>query len=167
MNLFKKDTLQISVNRKENKVYVEISSDYINSNRKSQLYVSGDRLGEQLLNEWKRCKTSKLKRMMVSFYPIDHYDDMTDIYETPIVSMERGLRKYKLEHSEHGSIPKEWGVEVIMKFEDIQTKKPIKDCITNVLGSLFDTELQKKFDKVCNPVIVGKETRGYISTEQN
>ena len=163
MNLFVKDTLHIGVRRQENKVIVEISSDYVNSNHKGQLYINEDRIGEQLLSEWKRFKTTKLKKIRIYFDEIDWYDDEVDVYETPIVQMERGLRKCKFGTRSHGSIPKDWSVIVTMVFEDLQTKKPIKDCISVLLGSMFDITLQKKFDKECNPVIQGKKEYSSIS----
>ena len=67
--------------------------------------------------------------------------------------MERGLRKPKVGSRNHGSIPKDWSVILSMVFTDLQTKKPILDCIKAVLGYRFTTEMEKKFVKQYNPII--------------
>jgi hypothetical protein len=156
-HLFKRDTIDFDLNRRENVIHLSISADYSQSDRKSQLYVNGKRLAEQLESTWKRITTTKLKSIRLSFYEIDWYDDMTDIYNTPIVSIKKGLRKAKIDTNEHGSIPKEWGVQVDCKFEDLQTKKPILDTIKEILGSKFTTEMEKDFVKKYNPIIANKK----------
>jgi hypothetical protein len=152
-HLFVQEELQINLYRRENKVCLSIYSMYTGSNRKSQLYVNGDRLGTELENLWKSIKTTKLKLIQITFDEQDHYDDMTDIYETPIIQMKRGLRKCKIGQREHGSIPKEWGIEMFCVFENLQTKKPILDVIKSILGSYFTTDIEKKFVKNYNPII--------------
>jgi hypothetical protein len=152
-HLFVQDELQINLNRRENKLTLSIYSMYTGSNRKSQLYVNGDRLGLELESLWKSIKTTKLKLIQISFDEQDWYDDEVDVYETPVVTIKRGLRKCKIGERSHGSIPKEWGVEMYCIFEDLQTKKPVLDVIKSILGSYFTTEMEKKFVKQYNPII--------------
>jgi len=152
-HLFVQDELQINLFRRDDKVCLSIYSLYTGSNRKSQLYVNENRLSSDLESFWKSIKTTKLKSVSISFQEEDHYDDMTDMYETPTFVMKRGLRKCKIDQREHGSIPKEWGIEVFCVFEKLQTKKPILDVIRLVLGGFFTTEMEKKFVKQYNPII--------------
>lgn len=156
-SLFQRETISFNLHRRENLIYLSISADYSHSERKSRLYVNGKRLAEQLESTWKRITTTKFKSIRLSFYEIDWYDDMTDIYNTPIVSIEKGLRKAKIDSTEHGSIPKEWGIEANCVFENLQTKKPILDTIKEILGSKFTAEMEKDFVKKYNPIIANKK----------
>jgi len=147
------DDLSIDLRRNQNKLVLTIESDYARSNHKGQLYVSGEGVANDVLSLWKSIKTKKLTRVHVSFDEIDWYDDEVDVYETPVVIMERGLRKPKVGSRNHGSIPKDWLVIMSMVFTDLQTKKPILDCIKAVLGYRFTTDMEKKFVKQYNPII--------------
>ena len=150
---FTDECLNVDLRRNENKIVVTIDSDYARSNRKGQLYVSGEGVAKDILDLWKSIKTKKLARVHLSFDEIDWYDDEVDVYQTPVVIMERGLRKPKIGSRNHGSIPKEWSVCLSLVFIDLQTKKPILDCIKAVLGYRFTTEMEKKFVKQYNPII--------------
>jgi len=158
-NLFTKESLSVSVNRlNENKIRLCISSDYSGSSRKSQLYVNEKRIAEEVENFWKSIKTKKLLSMSVSFSEIDWYDDMTDIYETPIVRIERGLKRAKVSHQEHGSIPKDWSADLYCTFADTTTNTPILEVVKSALGSFFDSEAEKKFIKDLKPFLQKKKT---------
>ena len=162
-NLFTKECLSIQVGRtNENNIVVSISSDYSGSSRKSELHVNENRLAEAVESFWKSTKTKKLLKMSVSFAEIDWYDDMTDIYETPNVMIERGLKKARVRHNEHGSIPKEWSVEGFFKFADTTTNTPILEVVKSALGSLLNTDLEKKFVKELKPFLQKKVDRIFV-----
>ena len=159
-SLFTQESLSVCVNRlsTDNKIRVNISSDYSGSDRKSQLYVNDKRLAEEVETFWKSIKTKKMLSMSVSFNEIDWYDNMTDIYETPIIRIERGLKKAKVGHQEHGSIPKEWGVDLYCTFADTTTNTPILEVVKSALGSYFDTKAEKEFIKALKPLLQKKVT---------
>lgn len=150
---FTNECLQINLRRNENKLILSINSDYSRSNHKGQIYVDEQRMAEDVLQLWKSIKTKKLLRVHASFDEIDWYDSEVNVYQTPVIIMERGLRKAKIGSQNHGSVPKDWSVDVSMVFLDLQTKKPILDCIKATIGSLFTTELEKQFIKEYNPII--------------
>jgi len=157
-NLFTSECLSIQVaRRQENKITLTISSDYSGSDRKSQLYVNGERLATTLESFWKGIKTKKLLLANVSFSEIDWYDDMCDVYETPSITIKRGLKKAKVGYQEHGSIPKDWSVELICMFEDTTTNTPILEVVKSALGGLFDADFEKKFIKQLKPFLQKKE----------
>ena len=159
-SLFTQDTLSVYVNRlsTDNKIRVNISSDYSGSDRKSQLYVNDKRLAEEVETFWKSIKTKKLLSMSASFDEIDWYDNLTDIYETPIIRIERGLKKAKIGHHEHGSIPKEWSVDLQCVFADTTTNTPILEVVKSALGSYFDAKAEKAFIKALKPLLQKKVT---------
>ena len=157
-NLFTEEELSINVaRRQENKIALTISSDYSGSDRKSQLYVNGERLATTLESFWKGIKTKKLLLANVSFSEIDWYDDMCDVYETPSITIKRGLKKAKVSHQEHGSIPKDWSVGAYFKFADTTTNTPLLEVIERALGSYFDADAKKKFIKELKPFLQKKE----------
>jgi hypothetical protein len=164
---FTNDCLSISVERTstENKLILRISSDYAGSCRKSQLYVDEKRLGQQLEEVWKSIKTKKLLRLRASFGECDHYDDMTDIYTTPIVYMERGLKRVRFDEREHGSIPKDWSYDVSALFADTTTNTAILEVIKKVLYLKFTKDIEKKFIKSLRPVLQKKERYANYETE--
>ena len=162
-NLFTSECLYINVGRtNEKNIIVTISSDYSGSSRKSQLYVNEERLSASVEQFWKSIKTKKLLKMSVSFAEIDWYDNMTDIYETPNVMIERGLKRAKVRHNEHGSIPKDWSVEGFFKFADTTTNTPILEVVKSALGSLLNTDLEKKFVKELKPFLQKKVDRIFV-----
>ena len=157
-NLFTEEELSINVaRRQENKIALTISSDYSGSSRKSELYVNEERLATMLESFWKGIKTKKLLLANVSFSEIDWYDDMCDVYETPSITIKRGLKKAKVSHQEHGSIPKDWSVELICIFADTTTNTPILEVVKSALGGFFDAEFEKKFIKELKPFLQKKE----------
>lgn len=157
-NLFTQDELSVSVNRlnQDNKIRLSISSDFSGSSRKSQLYVNEKRVAEDVESFWKGIKTKKLLAMSVSFSEIDWYDDMTNMYETPIVRIERGLKKAKVGFKDHGSIPKDWSVDMYATFADTTTNTPILEVIKSALGSKFDATAEKEFIKALKPFLQKK-----------
>jgi hypothetical protein len=166
-SLFTQNELSVHVNRltQEDKIRICISSDYSGSDRKSQLYVNDKRLAEEVETFWKSIKTKKLLSMSVSFGEIDWYDNMTDIYETPIVRIERGLKKAKIGAQEHGSIPKEWSVDMYCTFADTTTNTPILEVVKSALGSYFDAKAEKEFIKALKPLLQKKSTGASWQTE--
>ena len=159
-SLFTQESLSVHVNRlsTDNKISVSISSDYSGSERKSQLYVNDKRLAEEVETFWKSIKTKKLLSMSVSFDEQDWYDSMTNIYETPIIRIERGLKKAKIGSQDHGSIPKEWGVDLYCTFADTTTNTPILEVVKSALGSYFDAKAEKEFIKALKPLLQKKVT---------
>jgi hypothetical protein len=156
-NLFTKESLSVSVNRiQEDKIRLSISSDFSGSSRKSRLYVNEERISSDVESFWKGIKTKKLLSMSVSFSEIDWYDDMTDVYETPIIRIERGLKRAKVRHKDHGSIPKDWSVDVYFAFNDTTTNTPILEVIKSALGSYFDATAEKEFTKALKPFLQKK-----------
>lgn len=157
-NLFTQEELSVSVNRlnQDNKIRLSISSDFSGSSRKSQLYVNEERLSADVESFWKSIKTKKLESMLVSFDEIDWYDDMTDMYDTPIVRIARGLKRAKVSHREHGSIPKDWAVDVCFIFTDTTTNTPILEVVKSALGSKFDATAEKEFIKALKPFLQKK-----------
>ena len=159
-NLFTNDCLSVSISRlQEDKIRLCVSSDFSGSQRKSQLYVNEERLSADVESFWKNTKTKKLLGMSVSFGEIDWYDDMTNMYETPIVKIERGLKKARVSYKDHGSIPKEWSVDVYFTFADTTTNTPIMEVVKGALGSRFNSDAEKKFIKELKPFLQKKITR--------
>jgi hypothetical protein len=157
-NLFTEEELSINVaRRQENKIALTISSDYSGSSRKSELYVNEERLATMLESFWKGIKTKKLLLANVSFSEIDWYDDEVDVYETPNITIKRGLKKAKINQDRHGSIPKDWSVELYCAFDDATTNTPILEVVKSALGGLFDAEFEKKFVKELKPFLQKKE----------
>lgn len=154
---FTNECLSISAERgSENKIILSISSDYAGSCRKSQLYVDEKRLGQQLEEVWKSIKTKKLLRLRAFFGECDHYDDMTNMYTTPIVYMERGLKRVKFDEREHGSIPKDWSYEVRAVLADTTTNTAILEVLRKVMYSKFGKDVEKQFIKKLRPLLQKK-----------
>jgi hypothetical protein len=158
-NYFVREYLSISVERlsTDNQLRLSISSDYSGSNRKSQLYVNEKRLADDIESLWKSIKTKKLLKLSVGFGEIDYYDNMTDMYEVPYASIERGLKKARIGYSTHGSIPKEWSCDLAMRFADTSANTPIMEAIKKTLGSTFTPEIEKEFAKKLKKVLQKKE----------
>ena len=147
-NNFNKDYLTISVGRtRENGVSLSITSDYAYSDRKSRLYVNSKGLCSDVERIWKGRKGSKLQSIVLSFDEIDWYDDMCNVYTTPIVSIGKGSRKAKVGSQQHGSIPKEWGIELEFTFLDTKVVTPLLDAIKSTLGYTFTKDMEKVFKK--------------------
>ena len=153
---FTDECLNVDLRRNENKIVVTIDSDYARSNRKGQLYVSGEGVAKDILDLWKSIKTKKLARVHLSFDEIDWYDDEVDVYETPSVSIQRGLKRAKVSHRTHGSIPKEWSVDLTCVFLDTTTNTPIIEVVKSALGRLYTSEVEKQFVKQLKPFLQKK-----------
>lgn len=165
-NLFTKECFNIQVVPSSNSesILLSIDSDYSGSSRKSQLYVNEERIQQEVESFWKSTKTKKLTDMSVSFSEIDWYDDEVDVYETPIVRMKRGDRKSKVSHKSHGSVPKDWSVVVVFKF-DKTTKKPILDTIKPIIDKFLNVKEMKEFEKNLTKVLQGKQRSYQFSLE--
>jgi hypothetical protein len=147
---FDKDTLSISLRRlttQDNKIVLHIESDYSHSARKAQLHVNEKDLTEKVERTWKSIKTKKMQYMNVWFGEIDWYDDEVDVYETPMVNIKRGLKRAKIEHKRHGSIPKDWSFNVGITLTDTTTSTPVMEILNAVLYSLFTKDIEKQFAK--------------------
>ena len=165
-NIFTKESLSVSVSRmQEDKIRLSISSDFSGSSRKSRLYINEERLAKNVEDFWKSIKTKKLTSMMVSFDEIDWYDDMTDMYDTPIIRIQRGLKRARVSHQEHGSIPKDWGVELICVFSDTTTNTSILEVVKGAVGSHMNSDEEKAFIKALKPFLQKKVTRASWEVE--
>jgi hypothetical protein len=156
-NLFTNECLQVGTSRlSDGTIKLEISSDYSGSSRKSQLYVNEERIANSVENFWKSIKTKKLQKLQVSFDEIDWYDDEVDVYETPRFNIQRGLKKVKIGHRTHGSVPKDWSVDLTCIFADTTTNTPIIEVVKSALGSLYTSDLEKQFVKELKPFLQKK-----------
>jgi hypothetical protein len=73
------------------------------------------------------------------------------------------LKKAKVNQQEHGSIPKDWSVDLFCIFADTTTNTPILEVIKSALGGYFDADLEKKFIKELKPLLQKKSN--YASAE--
>jgi hypothetical protein len=163
---FSNDTLSITIERgKEDKLIIHVSSDFGNERyRKQQLFVDEKRLATELERMWKQTKTKKLQSLFIGFGEIDHYDDMTDMYDTPTAYIKRGKKKADIGCREHGSIPKDWSVHVTAVLLDTTTIGPVIQVIESVLDQKKYNGLSKDFNamkvkitKAFRPVIQKKK----------
>lgn len=155
---FTLSSLEISLSRlSDGNIVLSISSDYSRSDRKSRLYVNESSLANEVEYLWKRIKTKKLLKISVSFYEIDWYDNLTNIYETPIVKIERGQKKSRVSYSEHGSIPKEWGICLYALISDTSTNSAVLEVVRETLGSMFTDTMEKELKKKLKPFLQKKE----------
>lgn len=165
-NIFKNNTISINVYReKEDKISLSISADYTYSNHKGTISVPTKKYGDDFESTWKSIKTKKLQSMSLSFGEIDWYDDEVDVYETPIFSMERGLRKVKINNRRHGSIPKDWSADLDATLLDTATVTPVIEVIKAVLGYKFTETDDKKFRKEVKSFMQKKEKYYNFSKE--
>ena len=159
---FTKDCLQINLGRNsDNTISVEVSSDYAFSSRKSELRVNEDKLRNEVEQFWKSIRTKKLLSIRVYFDEIDWYDDEVDVYQTPIIAIERGLKRAKVSERNHGSIPKDWSINVRMKFDDTTTNTPILEVIEKLLVHKFPTQAKVEIIKKMKPFLRKEEK--YVS----
>jgi len=159
---FSNDTLEISLRRlttEDNKIVLHIESDYSHSAHKGQLHVNEKDLAEKVERTWKSIKTKKMQYLNVWFGEIDWYDNMTDIYETPMVNIKRGLKRAKVEHKEHGSIPKDWSFNVGIRLTDTTTSTPVMEILKAVLYCLFTKDIEKQFAKELKPFLRKEKDR--------
>jgi hypothetical protein len=164
---FTKDCLEINLGRNsDNTISIEVSSDYAYSSRKSQLYVNEDKLRNEVEQFWKSIRTKKLLSMRVYFDEIDWYDDEVDVYQTPIIAIERGLKRAKVSERNHGSIPKDWSINVRMKFDDTTTNTPILEVIEKLLVHKFPTNAKVEIIKKMKPFLRKEENYvGYYNSD--
>jgi hypothetical protein len=154
---FTNDCLSITAERgKENKIILTISSDWAGGCHKSQLHVDEKRMGLQLEEVWKSIKTKKLLRLRASFGEIDYYDDETDMYETPIVYMERGLKRARFNSRNHGSIPKDWSFDVCAVLADTTTNTAVLEVLKKSMYTKFTKDVEKEFVKKLRPLLQKK-----------
>jgi hypothetical protein len=106
-------------------------------------------------------------KLKASFGTIDWYDDETDMYETPIVFMERGLKRARFDSRTHGSIPKGWSFDVLAVFNDTTTNTAILETIRKVLYTKFTKEIEKKFIKSLRPVLQKKKEEAQYYSESD
>ena len=159
---FSKQCLEIHISSNDQGVNVRIDSDYSESPRKSTLHVDSKRLEKEVENFWKSVKTKMLTSMRISFDEIDWYDDMVNMYDTPIVSIERGLKKARTTYSEHGSIPKDWSFSAVFRFKPTKVITPIMEVIELALGSLISKKQSEEFVKVARPVLQKVKPSAYL-----
>ena len=160
---FSKDCLEINLGRNsDDTISIEVSSDYAFSSRKSQLFVNEDKLRHQIEIFWKSIKTKKLLSMRTYFDEIDYYDDEVDVYQTPIIGIERGFRKAtRLSVRNHGSIPKDWSIDVRMKLDDTTTNTPILEVLEKLLMHKFPTNAKVELIKKMKPFL--RKEVNYVS----
>jgi hypothetical protein len=138
--LFTKNCLQINLSRNEdNTISIEISSDFANSQKKSQLYVNEDNIRFQVEQFWKSIRTKKLLFLQMYFSEIDSYNSSDIVYKTPTFSIARGLKKVVLERKAHNNIPKDWSIVVKIHFADTLTYLPIFEVLEKMLVHKFTT----------------------------
>jgi hypothetical protein len=166
-NLFKEDSLFISITRIENEeLVIEMYSDFYGAERKSPLYVNEEVLVKEVGTTWKSIKTKKLLWLGVHFTEIDWYDDEIDVYTTPSVSIKRGLKIPRVSHTNHGSIPKDWEVVVRTRIADTKAITPILEVITEVCGNLFQGKLKEDFIKGTRKVLQNKAKHCSVRNEE-
>jgi hypothetical protein len=151
--------------QESNGINLTISSYYKFSNHKGQLHVNEKNLAEEVERFWKSIKTKKLMKISVSFGEIDWYDNMTDIYSTPKVYIERGLKKARFVDQEHGSIPKDWRFYFYARFADTTTSTPIFEVIKAALGSYFTPKMEKELKKRLKLILQKKEIHAQVYGE--
>jgi len=163
-HLFTDDELRISVRRnpETNKLTLHISSDYSGYCRKEQLRVHEDTIAKYVESAWKSIKTKKLTSMRLYFSEIDWYDNMTNIYYTPVIIMAKRKKKAEIRHNDHGSIPKDWSVNVRMEMEPTISKSPVIEVIRAVLGNKVTVGYEKFIEKELRPVLQGTKNDCFI-----
>jgi hypothetical protein len=166
-NYFTNECLSISLERnKDNSLSLEVSSDFGNSNyRKQQLHVCEKRLATAVEDLWKAVKSKKLQSVHVGFGEIDYYDNMTDIYHTPTAYIKRGKRKAENGWREHGSIPKDWSINLHARILDTTTIGPVMQVIQNAIGFSKFKPIEKQLTKTMRPVLQKKKAYGSYYNE--
>ena len=158
-NYFTKECLSINLERdKDNNLHLHISSDYGNQRyHKQQLHVDSKRLAEAVEKLWKSVKSKKLQSVHVGFGECDHYDDMTDVYHTPTAYIKRGKRIAETGWREHGSIPKDWSINLHARILDTTTIGPVMQVIQNAIGFSKFKPIEKELIKKIRPVLQKKK----------
>ena len=165
-SLFTNECLQIGTSRlSDGTIKLEINSDYSGSSRKSQLYVNEERIAKRIEDFWKSIKTKKLLKLHVSFDEIDWYDDEVGVYEIPTFNIQRGLKKVKVGHERHGSVPKDWGVTLICVFADTTTNTPILEVVKSAVGNFLTSDLEKQYIKELKPFLQKKANYARVDVD--
>jgi hypothetical protein len=106
-------------------------------------------------------------KLRVGFGTIDWYDDETDMYETPVVYIERGLKRARYNYRNHGSIPKDWSIDLTAIFSDTTTNTAILEVVKKALYSKFSKDVEKKFIKELRPVLQKKKLSAQYYSESD
>ncbi len=144
-----------------------IRSDYRQSLRKDKIYFSKEKINEiqnELKERWKNTKTKKLKSALFYFEELDWYDDLTDIYQTPVFSIRRGKQKPQVTYQSHGSIPKEWGAVLHFTIEMTSKITPLMEVVDKFFNANFNKEERKKLEKMFRGVLSGDVNFGHFYT---
>lgn len=166
-NLFKQDSLCISITRIENEeLVIEMYSDFSGAERKSPLYVNEKKLVEEVSTVWKSIKTKKLLQLNLHFTEIDWYDNEIDVYTTPNITIKRGLKIPRVTFIHHGSIPKDWAACVVVKVANTKAITPILEVVNTVLGNLFEGKLKEDFIKGTRKVLQNKAKHCSVQYEE-
>ena len=162
------DEVSISLQRvTDDMLELSIRSDYRFSYRKSKIGFSKENIKEisdMFKRCWKETKTKKLLRAQFYFEELDWYDNMTDVYTTPIFSMKRGSRVPKVTHQSHGSIPKEWGAVLCFTIEKTTKITPLMEIVDSFFKTNFNKEEKKILEKMFREVLSGRQGFGLFMT---
>jgi len=156
---FTNECLSISLERnKDGNLSLHICSDFGNQRfHKSQLNVCEKRLATEVEKTWKDIKTKKLQTLFVGFGEIDYYDNMTDRYETPTAYIKRGKKRAEIGSREHGSIPKDWNVNLHANILNTTTIGPVLEVVKNGIGISLYKPIEKLLIKSFRPVLQKKK----------
>jgi hypothetical protein len=94
----------------------------------------------------------------VGFGEIDYYDNMTDMYCTPVASIKRGKRKAEIDYCDHGAIPKDWSINLSAVILNTTTINPILEVIESAIGLSKFKIMEKELIKKLRPVLQKKKT---------
>ncbi len=162
------DDVTISLQKAtDNIIQMLIRSDYRNSLRKDKIYFGEKKIDEiqnELKERWKATKTKKLKSAVFYFEEIDWYDNLTDIYSTPMFSIRRGKQKPQVTYQSHGAIPKEWGATLCFTIETTSKITPLMEIVDKFFNVGFNKEERKKLKKMFRYVLTGNIGFGQFST---
>jgi len=162
MKQYFEEYFEFTITRKGDRLFVSISADYPDC-RKSRLGISEKYVTADLKAVWSKSKSTKLEAVTTYFSEVDYYDDMTNVYTTPVVRIKGG--KIEIGESEHGSIPKAWNTNVVAVFKDMKTIPPITKLIKSVLGSHY-SKFEDGIIKAFRPVLQGKQNHNsYYANE--
>jgi hypothetical protein len=156
---FTNECLSISLERnKDGNLSLNISSDFGNQRfHKSQLNVCEKRLATEVEQTWKAIKTKKLQTLHVGFGEIDWYDSMTDMYDTPTAYIKRGKKRAEVGWVDHGSIPKDWSVNLHANILNTITINPVLEVVKNAIGMPMYKPIEKLLIKSFRPVLQKKK----------
>ena len=161
------DDIGITISRTADRVLeLSITSDYRFSLRKSKIGFNKEHITEiqnKFKDCWKSVKTKKLKSAIFYFDELDWYDDLVDVYETPVFKMIRGKKIPKVTYREHGSIPKDWGVVLRFTIEDTKKITPIMEVIDKFFRANFNKQERKSLEKKMREVVSGDADFAYFS----